>query len=160
AQRGGSAGRRPRRRVPPSPVVRGVRAGDGMSVWGYCIVAAAIMFASALQASIGFGIGMLAAPIVALVDPSLIPGTLIMVATLVTLLVLARERQDIDLHGAKWDLVGRVPGTIAGALLLALLPERGLAIMLALVVLLGVGLTSFGWIPVARRRNVVLAGAA
>lgn len=131
-----------------------------MSVWAYCIVAATIMLASALQASIGFGIGMLSAPVVALVDPSLIPGTLIMVATLVTILVLARERQDIDLHGAKWALIGRVPGTLAGALLLALLPERGLAIMLALVVLLGVGLTSFGWIPVARRRNVVLAGAA
>ena len=31
---------------------------------------AAVMLASALQASIGFGIGMLAAPIVALVDPA------------------------------------------------------------------------------------------
>ncbi|MDF2823712.1 MAG: hypothetical protein K0R68_1120, partial [Mycobacterium sp.] len=33
-------------------------------------------------------------------------------------------------------------------------------VMLAAVVLLGVVLTSAGWIPVARRRNVVLAGAA
>ena len=48
---------------------------------GLCVVAGAILLASALQASIGFGIGMLAAPIVALVDPGLIPGTLIMVAT-------------------------------------------------------------------------------
>jgi uncharacterized membrane protein YfcA len=131
-----------------------------MSIWGYCIVAATIMFASALQASIGFGIGLLSAPIIALVDPALIPGTLIMVATLVTLIVVVREREDIDLHGTKWALVGRIPGTIAGALLLLVLPERGLAIMLALVVLVGVGLTSLGWIPVARRRNVVLAGAA
>ena len=46
------------------------------------------------------------------------------------------------------------------ALLLAMLPERGLTILLALVVLSGVALTSFGWIPVPRRRNVVLAGAA
>lgn len=131
-----------------------------MSVWGYVTVAAAILLASALQASIGFGIGMLAAPIVALVDPALIPGTLIMVATLVTLMVVVREREDIDLHGTKWALVGRVPGTIAGALLLATLPERGLAILLAVVVLAGVAMTSFGWIPVPRRRNVVLAGAA
>ena len=130
-----------------------------MSVVGYCIVAGAILLASALQASIGFGIGMLAAPIVALVDPRLIPGTLILVATLVTLMVVLREREDIDLRGTGWALVGRVPGTIAGALLLAMLPERALAILLASVVLVGVALTSFGWIPVARRRNVVLAGA-
>jgi uncharacterized membrane protein YfcA len=131
-----------------------------MSVLGYCTVAGAIMLASALQASIGFGIGMLAAPIVALVDPALIPGTLIMVAAFVTLIVVVREREAIDLHGTGWALVGRIPGTIAGALLLAMLPERGLAILLALVVLSGVALTSFGWIPVPRKRNVVLAGAA
>lgn len=130
-----------------------------MSVAGYAVVAGAILLASCLQASIGFGIGMLAAPIVAIVDPGLIPGTLIMVATLVTLMVTVRERDDIDFRGTGWALVGRVPGTVAGALLLAVLPERALAVLLAGVVLFGVVLTSVGWVPVARRRNVVLAGA-
>ncbi len=123
------------------------------------MVASAILLASCLQASIGFGIGMLAAPIVAIVDPGLIPGTLIMLATLVTLMVSVRERGDIDVTGTGWALVGRVPGTIAGALLLAALPERALSILLAGVVLFGVVLTSVGWAPVARRRNVVIAGA-
>ncbi|MDZ4264153.1 MAG: sulfite exporter TauE/SafE family protein [Mycobacterium sp.] len=130
-----------------------------MTLTGYCVLAVAIVLASALQASIGFGIGMFAAPIVALIDPALIPGTLIMVATVVTLMVVVREREAIDLSGTGWALVGRVPGTIAGALLLAVLPHRALAIMLAGVVLSGVVLTSSGWIPVPRRRNVVLAGA-
>jgi uncharacterized membrane protein YfcA len=131
-----------------------------MSVLAYCTVAGAILLASALQASIGFGIGMLSAPVIALVDPALIPGTLIMIATLITLIVVVREREHIDLHGTGWALVGRVPGTIAGAVLLAMLPERALTVLLACVVLIGVALTGFGWIPVARRRNVVLAGAA
>ena len=107
----------------------------------------AILLASCLQASIGFGIGMLAAPVVALVDPALIPGTLIMLATLVTLMVVVRERTTSTCRGTGWALVGRVPGTIAGALLLAVLPERALAILIAAVVLVGVALTSFGWIP-------------
>lgn len=131
-----------------------------MTTAGFVVVAVAVLLASCLQASIGFGMGMLAAPIVAIVDPALIPGTLIMLATFVTLIVSVRERDDIDLNGTKWALVGRVPGTIAGALLLAALPERGLAVLLAAVVLLGVVLTSAGWVPAARRRNVVLAGAA
>jgi uncharacterized membrane protein YfcA len=131
-----------------------------MSVLAYCIVAATVMLASALQASIGFGLGLLAAPIVALVDPRLMPGTLIMLAALLTLMVVIRERQHIDLHGTGWALVGRVPGTLAGALLLSMLTHRALAILLAGVVLVGVALTSFGWIPAPRRRNVVLAGAA
>lgn len=131
-----------------------------MSVGGYVVVAVAILLASCLQASIGFGIGMLAAPVVAIVDPGLIPGTLIMLAILVTLMVALRERQDIDLKGTGWALTGRVPGTIAGALLLAALPETALAVMLACVVLAGVVMTGVGWIPALRRRNLVLAGAA
>jgi uncharacterized membrane protein YfcA len=112
-----------------------------------------------MQASIGFGMGMLAAPIVAIVDPGLIPGTLIMLALLVTIFVVVREHQEIDLAGTGWALAGRVPGTIAGALLLAALPERALALTLACVVLGGVALTSTGWIPAPHRRNLMLAGA-
>ena len=82
-----------------------------------------------------------------------------MLATMVTLLVVLREHQQIDLAGTGWALAGRVPGTIAGALLLTALPENALALMLAGVVLAGVVLTSVGWMPAPHRRNLVLAGA-
>lgn len=130
-----------------------------MSPTEYAVIAAAIVVGSCLQASIGFGLGMLAAPVLALVDPSLIPGTLIMLAALVTLAVTVREREAIDFSGTGWALTGRVPGTVAGALLLAALPERALTLVIAGVVLLGVLLTSLGWVPAPRRRNLVLAGA-
>jgi uncharacterized membrane protein YfcA len=74
-------------------------------------------------------------------------------------MVTVRERTAIDLTGTGWALVGRVPGTIAGALLLTAIPEGALAILIACVVLLGVVLTSLGWVPLPRRRNLVLAGA-
>ncbi|MDJ0394651.1 sulfite exporter TauE/SafE family protein [Rhodococcus sp. G-MC3] len=131
-----------------------------MSIAGFAVVAFAIFFASCMQASIGFGMGMLAAPIVAIVDPALVPGTLIMLATLVSALVLLREGAALDFSGAGWALAGRVPGTIVGALLLVALPEEGLALMLAGVVLLGIVLTSLGWVPLPRKRNLLVAGAA
>lgn len=130
-----------------------------MSLGEYVVIAIAILLGSCLQASIGFGMGMLAAPVVTLVDPRLIPGTLIMLATLVTLAVTVRERSAIDFSGTGWALVGRVPGTVAGALLLAAIPERVLALLIAGVVLFGVLLSSLGWTPAPRRRNLVLAGA-
>jgi hypothetical protein len=130
-----------------------------VTLTGYLVIAVAVVLAAALQASIGFGMGMLAAPVVALVDPGLIPGTLILLAVVVTLMVVLTERQHIDLGGTGWALVGRVPGTVAGALLVAALPERGLALMLAAVVLVGVLLSSIGWAPRPVRPNLVLAGA-
>ncbi|WP_326794206.1 sulfite exporter TauE/SafE family protein [Streptomyces sp. NBC_01808] len=131
-----------------------------MTLTGYLVIAVAVVIASCLQASIGFGMGMFAAPVVALVDPALIPGTLIMLAAMVTVLVTMAEREHIDLRGTGWALVGRVPGTVAGALLVAALPARGLALLLAGVVLFGVVLASFGWAPSPRRQNLVLAGSA
>ncbi|GAA3710870.1 sulfite exporter TauE/SafE family protein [Gordonia hankookensis] len=131
-----------------------------MSVVAFAVIAVAVCMASCMQASIGFGMGMLAAPVVALVDPALLPGTLIMSATVVTLMVVVREREGLDLRGTGWALVGRVPGTIAGALLLVWLPERGLALLLAAVVLGGVVLASLGWQPAPMRRNLATAGAA
>ncbi|NED69675.1 sulfite exporter TauE/SafE family protein, partial [Streptomyces sp. SID10244] len=64
-----------------------------MSVVAFAVIAVAVCMASCMQASIGFGMGMLAAPVVALVDPALLPGTLIMSATVVTLMVVVRERE-------------------------------------------------------------------
>ncbi len=132
----------------------------GLSTTGFLVVALAVVLASALQASIGFGMGMLAAPVVALVDPGLLPGTLILLATLVTVLVVLTERQHIDLSGTGWAMAGRVPGTVAGALLVATLPDRGLSLLLASVVLGGVLLTSLGWRPQPVRSTLVMAGAA
>ncbi len=131
----------------------------GLTPAGFVVIAVAVVLAAALQASIGFGMGMLAAPVVALVDPGLIPGTLILLATVVTVMVVFTERQHVDLGGTGWALAGRVPGTVAGALLVAALPERGLALMLAGVVLVGVVLTSIGWAPRPLRPTLVLAGA-
>lgn len=130
-----------------------------LSTVQFAIIAVAVLFASCLQGSIGFGMGMLAAPVVAVIDPGLVPGTLIMLATVLTLMVVIKERTSMDVSGTGWALVGRVPGTIAGALLLAAIPERALAILIAVVVIGGVAVTSMGWVPVPRRRNLMLAGA-
>jgi uncharacterized membrane protein YfcA len=131
-----------------------------VSVAAFTVIAVAVFGAACMQASIGFGMGMLAAPIVALIDPGLLPGTLIMSATVVTALVLARERGSVDLTGTGWALAGRVPGTVLGAMMLVVVPERGLALILAGVVLGGVVFASFGWAPLPRRRNMAMAGAA
>jgi uncharacterized membrane protein YfcA len=124
------------------------------------IIAVTIIAASALQASIGFGMGMLAAPVIGLIDPSLLPGSIIMLAVVVTAMVAVRERAALDVRGAGWALVGRIPGSLAGAWLVAALPAQGLAWLVALVVLGGVVLAFAGWAPVPGRLSLISAGAA
>lgn len=125
----------------------------------FLIVAAAVTAASCLQASIGFGIGMVAAPVVALVDPALVPGTIIMLATVVTLLITILDRTHLDPAGTGWALLGRLPGAALGALLVAALPYRVLALLIAGTVLAGVAVTAAGWRPRPRRLTLLSAGA-
>lgn len=131
-----------------------------MSGPDFTIVAVAITLASCLQASIGFGIGMLAAPVVALIDPTLVPGTIIMLASVVTLLITIVERTHLDLGGTGWALLGRVPGSVVGAVLVAWMPARLLALLIAAVVIGGIVVTVAGWAPRPRPLTLVSAGAA
>jgi uncharacterized membrane protein YfcA len=62
-------------------------------------------------------------------------------AVLLPLFTLARERDDIDWRGLGWVLTARVPGVALGVLFLALFSDRAVAIAVALMVLLGVALT-------------------
>lgn len=124
------------------------------------IIAVTIIAASALQASIGFGMGMLAAPVIGLIDPTLLPGSIIMLAVVVTGMVAVRERSALDVRGAGWALVGRIPGSLLGAWLVVVLPAQGLAWLVAVVVLAGVALAFAGWAPVPGRVSLISAGAA
>lgn len=131
-----------------------------MSAAEYAVIAGVIFLAACLQASSGFGMGMLAAPVIAMVDPALLPATLILLALLVTVLVTVRERQSLDLRGTGWALVGRVPGSLVGAWLVAALSKEGMAWVVVAVVLTGLVLAVRGWTPRPVKANLIAAGAA
>lgn len=118
-----------------------------------------ILVASCLQGSIGFGMGMLAAPFIALVDASLLPVLVITLAMVVTSIVAVMDHASLDLRGAGWALVGRVPGTMAGAGLLTVMSAAALSWAVAAVVLLGVLVSLRGWQPRVTRSSQVVAGA-
>lgn len=95
-----------------------------MSTVELVMLAVIVLLGSFLQASIGFGLGMLAGPVMALIEPSLVPAGVMLLATGVTLSIVLLDRSELDLRGTGWALLGRVPGVIAGAALVAVLPTR------------------------------------
>lgn len=124
-------------------------------------VLASVLFAAAcLQGSVGFGLGMVAAPVIAFIDPSLLPASLILLSVVLTLIITVRERQHLDLRGAGWALVGRVPGNVVGAWLVIALPATGLVWLVALAVAGGILAAFVGWVPPPLKRNLIAAGAA
>jgi len=101
---------------------------------------AAVAFGAMVQGAVGFGMALVAAPLLVLIRPELVPGPLLVSGLALTLLVARRERDSIDLLGVKWGLVGRVPGVALGALALALVPVEAMSLLVGIAVLAGVGL--------------------
>ncbi|MFD3735880.1 sulfite exporter TauE/SafE family protein [Streptomyces sp. NPDC058632] len=126
----------------------------------FALLSTTVVVGALLQVSVGFGLGMIAAPVFSLVDPSLTPSVVLVLAAGVTAAVLVRERGRADLRGCGWALVGRMPGVLAGALLVAVLSARHLALLVAGMVLAGVVVSLAGFVPRQRRGSVLVAGMA
>lgn len=130
-----------------------------VTVWGFVLLNVVVLLGALLQVSIGFGLGMIAAPVLAVVEPSLVPVVNLLLAVGLTAAVLTQDRAHLDLRGTGWALIGRVPGTLAGAALVAFLPARSLAFLVVAMVVFGVAATAWGFRPRPTRRAVVVAGA-
>jgi len=113
---------------------------------------------SLLQGAVGFGLSLIAAPLVTLIDPMLVPGPLLLAALVLPLLTARRDRSWIDLRGVRWALVGRVPGSMLGAAVLAGLSPRSLSLAIGLVVLAGVAMTASGIRLRPRGPTLLVAG--
>ncbi len=113
--------------------------------------------AACVQGTIGFGLALTSAPLLALLDPAFVPGPLLVASLPLALAALARERRQADVRGVITAFAGRVPGTAVGALAVAALPVLFLHVAIGLLVLLGVAVSI--WAPRFYPTRRVLLGA-
>lgn len=117
----------------------------------WALVLLIVFVGSTLQAALGIGLGLLAAPLLALLAPEFVPGPLLASVLGLTLFVLLRERRAVRLRGVGWALVGRVPGTLIGAWIVTRLAKDRLDVALGALLLVCVA-TSL-WADRLRRRG-------
>jgi len=131
-----------------------------VSAWGLILAALAMAAGTIIQGAIGFGTNLVAAPILAIIDPDLVPVPVILASFVFNVLVARRDRGELPWQAVRWPLVGLVPASIAGAAAVALIDKRGLGILFAVLVLLGVGLSISGLHPRPTKPALTIAGAA
>ncbi len=116
--------------------------------------------AASLQGTVGVGFAMVSVPILTLVNSDFTPIPQVLLAFPMTIYMVIRERQHIDLRGAGWVLSGRLPGAIAGVILLGMLAQRTLDGMIAGFVIAAAVAMAAGWSVQQTRRNQFIAGVA
>ena len=100
-----------------------------------------IMLGSLIQGAIGFGLAVVAAPILYYVDPSLLPGPLIFASGVLGLLSSKRYFKSLDRNILGFAIAGRIPGAIAGVMLLSASTGPLLGLLLGSMVLLAVAMS-------------------
>ena len=108
-----------------SPVAQGLgsTAHLGMVL---LIAGAAVMTGAAVQTTAGLGLGLVAAPVISFLDPTLMPGSVLIVAVVLPVFTLLQEWRKVDWRGVAWGLPARLPGTVVGVWLVAVLQPRPL----------------------------------
>lgn len=118
----------------------------------------AVLAGAAVQGSVGLGLGLIAAPVMALLDPTLVPATILLVTSVLPVLTSGREPDAVDWSGLGFALAGRVPGVALGAWVVVTQPARTTAVVVAVVVLSAVVLSVTSWRARPTPRALVLAG--
>lgn len=132
----------------------------GLSVGVALACMLAVYIGSTVQASIGIGLGMIASPMLAFADPDFIPATIMLAVLPLTFTIAWADRSHIARRDVGFALVGRVPGVIIGALVVAALSDQVLAVMVACSVLLAVVASLTGRIFEPTDASLAIAGLA
>jgi len=104
----------------------------------------AVVLGALVQSGVGLGLGVVAAPVVTLLDPALMPGSMLVAGAILPVLILAREARHTDWPGVSWALAGRIAGTAAGIWLLTAVPVQALGILVGAAVLAVIAVGSLG----------------
>ena len=134
--------------------------GISAAAWSYIFIGVLILAGTITQGTIGFGLGTIATPIIALIRPELVPTLILLLALCISSYTLARTY-----HETSWRVIGisslaRIPGSLVGAWAIASLSPNGLSIFIGCAVLFAMTLSSLGWSPRPTTLNTLIAGVA
>lgn len=121
-------------------------------------VAVIIATGAALQASVGIGFAVLAAPLLLILAPELVPGPLLFLSVLLAAMTMTRELRSVDVRELSLAFVGRIVGTAAAGAAIVLLPLPAFGSLFGLMILAAIALSLTKWHLLPTARNLVAAG--
>ncbi len=121
---------------------------------------AAVLVATSVQVGIGIAFGLIAAPLLALIDIAFVPAPVLFLTFLTAIIASLRERS-----GVKWDqlrhaIAGRVAGSICGVLVLSMIPgEKAFMLIFGGIIALAVLVSVSGFRIPFTLGSIATAGA-
>jgi len=123
------------------------------------LLVALVVVAVTWAVPVGFGMNLLAVPVLAVLDPVFVPGPTVAAGLVLSVLMLRREPTRVD-RQLGWAVAGLLPGTLLAVLLLSVVPAGDLTAPTGVLVLLAVALSVVRLDLTPDRRTLTVAGVA
>ncbi|AOT09752.1 sulfite exporter TauE/SafE family protein [Pseudoalteromonas luteoviolacea] len=129
-----------------------------LSVVDIILITLIMATGSFLQASAGFGSGLVAIPLLGFIEPQLIPGPLLFAYLFLTIFMAHRERDHLSRFHIRNTGVGLVIGTLIGTLVLLNINSQAFPTIASILVLFGVVLSFMTSSFALTRLNICSSG--
>ncbi len=126
-----------------------------ISIVDFLLATLIYFFASLVQASVGIGGALIAAPLLILINPVFVPVPILLANIILTLAVAKKQWQFIHFLDLSYMISGRLFGTIPAVLIITSLYFD---IVFAVVILIAVALSTLGWKIAINRFSLISAG--
>ncbi|MGL6314204.1 sulfite exporter TauE/SafE family protein [Vibrio sp. WXL103] len=117
-----------------------------------------IFIGAFIQTATGFGMAIVASPLLLYISPDYIPGPIIIVGLFIASINTYKYRTQISLKGLRKSTVGLLPGSCVGAAILYFIDVAQLSVLLGSTVLIAVGASLLPIKLEVTPRRLMLAG--
>lgn len=129
------------------------------SIWIAIAVLVTVMIGAIIQAGLGMGFGLTVAPVLALIDPALVPAPALFLGMSTSLVGAVVERHDIVWSEVGVGTIGRTAGIVLGAFLLTYISDRStFQLVFGILIAIAVALSVVGWRVNMSTRNLLGMG--
>jgi len=95
-----------------------------------------------VQGSVGFGINLIVVPVIAVLVPEAVPGSVVLLSLPLTVTMVLREHEHVDRRGVAWVMAGRLPGAVVGAAVVVVVAPDVLTALIGIAILVAVALSA------------------
>lgn len=103
-----------------------------------------VFFGAFAQGTAGFGLALVAVPVLGQVNPDWVPGPILLVTFLLSLVIVFRDGRTIDRRVLVIPMLGQAAGVLLALVVLGWISPRMISILTGSVVLFAVALSAFG----------------
>ena len=112
--------------------------GIDLSFADYLLASLGVFIGAMAQGTVGFGANLVAVPILAIVAPAALPGTMIILPLPLQVSMIRHEHDGISWPDVGWSTLGRLPGVVLGTWIVTAVSLDQLSVMTGVIVLAGV----------------------